>query len=137
MRVQAVELREERAHPRGLARHVDAEQLLDRKHEDELVVLERDVVDAWGVRDRLPPRLLLHVLLEARVEVADHGLQADDRLAVELDHEPEHAVRRRMVRAEVDFEDVARVAQLLRHGQDRRHRRRDARPLVNRRARRG
>ena len=49
-----------------------SEQLLDREHEDELVVLERDVVDPRRVRDRLPPRLLLHVLLEAGVEVADH-----------------------------------------------------------------
>jgi hypothetical protein len=40
--------------------------------EDELVVLEGDVVDPLRVRDRLPPRLLLHVLLEAGVQVADH-----------------------------------------------------------------
>ena len=41
------------------------------QHEDELVVLEGEVVDPWRVGDRLPPALGLHVLLEARVQVAD------------------------------------------------------------------
>ena len=59
--------------------HLQREQLLDREDEDELVVLEGDVVDPLRVRDRLPPRLLLHVLLEAGVEVADDGPDADDR----------------------------------------------------------
>ena len=71
VRVDPVQLAEQRAHPGRLRRHLDLEELLDREHEDELVVLERDVVDPLRVRDRLPPRLLLHVLLEARVQVAD------------------------------------------------------------------
>ena len=90
-----------------------AEQLLDREHEDELVVLERDVVDPLRVRDRLPPRLLLHVLLEAGVEVADHGLEPDDVLAVQVDDQAQHAVRRRVVRPEVDRHDVAGRQQLV------------------------
>ena len=107
------------------------EQLLDAEHEDELVVLEGDVVDAWGVGDRLPPRLLLHVLLEAGVQVADHGAQADDALAGEVDDEPEDAVGRRVVRAEVDLEDLVGGAELLgqhEHGGDRR---RDPRAFVD------
>ena len=32
----------------AFARHLDAEQLLDREHEDELVRLEGDVVDPLG-----------------------------------------------------------------------------------------
>ena len=80
--VDPVQLAEEHAHPRRLRRHLEVEQLLDREHEDELVVLEREVVDPLRIRDRLPPRFLLHVLLEAGVEVADHGLQPDDALAV-------------------------------------------------------
>ena len=86
------------------------EQLLDREHEDELVVLEGDVVDPLRVRDRLPPRLVLHVLLEAGVQVADDRAQADDALAVEVDDEAQHAVRRRVVRPEVDLQDVFGVA---------------------------
>ena len=46
MRVDAVQLAEERAHPRRLRGHLELEQLLDRADEDVLVVLERDVVDA-------------------------------------------------------------------------------------------
>ena len=111
MRVDPVQLAEQHSHPGRLRRDLDAEQLLDREHEDELVVLEGDVVDPLGVRDRLPPRLLLHVLLEAGVQVADHRAQADDVLAVQVDDEPQDAVRRRVVRAEVDLEDVVVVAQ--------------------------
>ena len=90
-----------RAHDRA-ARHLDPEQLLDREDVEELVRVERDVVDARRVRDRLPPRLGLHVLLEAGVQVADDRADARDRLAVEVDDEPEDAVRRRVVRPEVD-----------------------------------
>ena len=66
-------------HPRRLLGRLEAEQLLDREHEDELVRLEGEVVDPLGVRDALPVRLLLHRLLEAGVEVADHGLDARRR----------------------------------------------------------
>ena len=106
MRVDAVELAEQRAHPGRLLGHLEREQLLDREHEHELVVLVADVVDALRVRDALPPRLLLHRLLEAGVQVADHRVEADDLLAVEVDDQAQHAVRRRMVRPEVDLQDV-------------------------------
>ena len=85
------------------------EQLLDREHEDEPVVLVRDVVDPLRVGDALPPRLLLHRLLEAGVQVADHGGDAGDVLAVEVDDEPEDAVRGGVVRAEVDRQDVVEL----------------------------
>ncbi len=106
MRVDPVELAEEHPHPLRLRRHLELEQLLDREHEHELVVLVADVVDPLGERDALPVRLRLHRLLEAGVEVADHGRDADDLLAVEVDDQAQHAVRRRVVRAEVDLEDV-------------------------------
>ena len=102
MRVDPVELREQHAHPGRARRHLDAEQLLDREDEDELVVLEGDVVDPRRIGDRLPPALLLHVLLEAGVQVSDDRRQPDDLLAVQVDDEPQHAVRRGMVRPEVD-----------------------------------
>ena len=136
MRVDAVQLAEERAHPRRLRRDLELEQLLDRADEDVLVVLEGDVVDALGVRDALPPRLVLHVLLEAGVEVADHRFDAGHVLAVEVDDQAEHAVRRRVVRAEVDRQDVARRHHLRRRRQHRRRRARDARARVDRAARR-
>jgi hypothetical protein len=133
MRVDAVQLAEERAHPRRLLRHLEREQLLDGEHEDELRVLIADVVDALRVGHALPPRLVLHRLLEAGVQVADHGVEADDLLAVEVDDQAEHAVRRRVVRAEVDPQDVARCERLRRHVEDRRHPLRDARAFIRRR----
>src|SRR5207244_8998154 len=87
MRVNPVQLAEEHAHPSRLRRHRDAEQLLDREHEDELVVLERDVVDPLRIRDRLPPSLLLHVLLEAGVQVADNSAHTAYGLDVDEDTE--------------------------------------------------
>ena len=101
------------------------EELLDREDEGELVDLEREVVDPLRVRDRLPPRLLLHVLLEARVEVADDGLDALDPFAVQLHDEAEDAVRGGVVRPEVDLEDVAFLAESRVDLQDRRDRARD------------
>src|SRR6266699_1872476 len=50
---------------------------------------------------------------------------------IQVDDEPQHAVRRRVVRAEVDLEDVAGLAELLRHLQHRRDRRRDPASLVD------
>jgi hypothetical protein len=134
VRVDAIELAEAHPHPGRLLGHLETEQLLEREHEDQLVVLEGDVVDPLRVRDRLPPRLRLHVLLEAGVEVADDGAQAHDLLAVQIDDEPEDAVRGRVVRPEVDLEDVAGRGQLGRDGHDRRGRAGDARALVDARA---
>jgi hypothetical protein len=64
------------------------------------------------------------------VEVADDGRDAHDLLAVEVDDQAQHAVRRRVVRSEVDPEEVLAVAQRgghVEHGGDAR---RDARALV-------
>jgi hypothetical protein len=132
--VDPVQLAEEHPHPRRLRRDLEPEQLLDREDEHELVVLEGEVVDPRRIRDRLPPRLLLHVLLEPGVEVADHRRDPDDVLAVEVDDEPEDAVRRRMVRAEVDGEDVVALADLVGHLEHGRHRLRDPRAFVDPRA---
>ena len=108
-----------------------AEQLLDREDVDELVVLVRDVVDPRGVGDPLPVRLRLHVLLEPRVEVADDRLDPGDVLAVEVDDQAEDAVRRRVVRPEVDGEDVVEVVLGRVDDELRRAGRGDPRPLVD------
>ncbi len=135
VRVDAVQLRQRHPRPGGAARHLDPEELLDREDVEELVRVEGDVVDARRVRHRLPPRLVLHVLLEARVEVADDRADARDRLAVEVDDEPEYTVRRRVVRPEVDAQDVLEPVLLGVDLEDRRNGARDARPLVDPRRR--
>ena len=115
--------------------HLDAEELLDGEDVQELVRVERDVVDPRRVRDGLPPRLVLHVLLEAGVEIPDDRADAGDRLAVEVDDEAEDAVRRGMVRPEVDPQDVVEPVLLGIDLEDRRDGMRDARPLVDARRR--
>ena len=135
VRVDAVELGQRHPRPGRAARHLDPEELLDREHVEELVRVERDVVDPRRVRDRLPPRLVLHVLLEARVEVADDRADARDGLAVEVDDEPEDTVRGRVVRPEVDAQDVVEPVLLRIDLEDRRDGVRDARSLVDARRR--
>ena len=131
MGVDSVELGQRHARPGRLARCLELEELLDGQHVEELVRLEGDVVDPRRVRDRLPPRLRLHVLLEPRVEVADDRADARDRLPVEVDDQPEHAVGRGVVGPEVDGQDVVERVQLGVDLEDGRHRLRDARPLVD------
>ncbi|MGZ8894553.1 MAG: hypothetical protein ACXW1X_07785, partial [Candidatus Aminicenantales bacterium] len=127
VRVDPGQLAQRHPHPDGLARCLQLQQLLDREHEDELVVLEGDVVDAGRIGDALPPCLLLHRLLEARVQVADDGLEPDDVLAVEVDDQAQDAVRGGVVRAEVDGEHVLQPRVRL---EDRRHALRDPRAGV-------
>ena len=132
--VDPVELAQERPHPPRLLGRLHVEQLLDGEDEDQFVVLEGEVVDPRGVRDRLPPGLGLHVLLEAGVQVADHRAEADDLLPVQVDDQAQDAVRRRVVRPEVDLEQVLALAELLGDLEDRRDRRGDVAPLVDPRA---
>jgi hypothetical protein len=53
------------------------------------------------------------------VEVADHGGEPDDVLAVQVDDEPQHAVRGGMVRPEVDRQHVFEVRIGREHGRNR------------------
>ena len=94
----------EHADELAAARHRDAEQLLDRQREGVLLVHRRDVVEPVEIGDRLQVGLVLDQLLGAAVEQADMRIDALDDLAVELQHEAQHAVRRRMLRPEVDGE---------------------------------
>ena len=61
-----------------------------------------EVVLAVGPRDDLVVLPVLADLLEAAVQVADVRDAAHHGLAVELEHQPQHAVRGRMLRADVD-----------------------------------
>ena len=87
----------------------DAEQLLDAEAVGRLLEHRREVVHAGAERDPLGPGAELHVLLDAGVQVADARAGLGDRLAVELEDEPQHAVGRRVLRAHVD--DDALLAQ--------------------------
>ena len=100
----AVELHEQDPHDLGLLGDVvlDVEQPLDAEHVGRLVVERRQVVHPGAERRALHPGAVLHVLLDAGVQVADAAAGLGHRLALELEDQPEHAVRRRVLRAHVD-----------------------------------
>ena len=67
-----------------------------------LFAIGRQVVGAVGERDDLVVVPVLAQLLEAGVQVADVRHHPDHGLAVQLHHQPEHPVGRRVLRADVD-----------------------------------
>ncbi len=69
-----------------------------------LLVHRRDIIEPVEIRDRLQIGLLLDQLFGAAMQQADMRIDALDDLAVELQHETQHAVRRRMLRTEIDGE---------------------------------
>ena len=94
----------EHADQLAAARHGDAEQLLDRQREGVLLVHRRDVVEPVEIRHRLQVGLVLDQLLGAAMQQPDMRIDALDDLAVELQHQAQHTVRRRVLRPEVDVE---------------------------------
>ena len=68
----------------------------------ELVVERADPVVAVHQHQHLARVAVLGELLGRPVHVADHRLGARDDLAVELEHHAEHAVRRRVLRPDVE-----------------------------------
>ena len=97
-----VQLGEQRAHPDRPYRHLHAEHPLDGEHDAELVGERRQPVVPVGQHDDLPVVADLEELLGAAVHVADDRARRDDPLAVEVSAQPQHAVRRRVLRADVE-----------------------------------
>ncbi len=77
------------------ARHLDAEELFRREAERVLLIHRRDVVEPVEIRDRLQVGLLLDQLFGAAMQEPDMRIDALDDFAVELEHQTQHAVRRR------------------------------------------
>ena len=82
-------------------RHFRSEQPLDRHAIGVLVAHHRHVVEPVHVRQRLDVRLVLRELFGGAVQEADVRIGALDDFAVELEHEAQHAVGRRMLRPKV------------------------------------
>ena len=94
----------EHADELAAARHGDAQELLDGEREGVLLVHRRDIVEPVEIGHRLEIGLVLDQLLGAAMEQADMRIDALDDLAVELQHQAQHAVRRRVLRPEIDVE---------------------------------
>ncbi len=100
--VDPVELEEDRPQVLGPRRDLEPDEALDRAavglHLEEV----GDVVHPLDEGDDLPVRLVLAGLFDPGVDVADHRFEVLHHLAFEVDDEPQHPVRRRVVRPDVD-----------------------------------
>jgi hypothetical protein len=106
VRADPVELHEQHAGLLRAARGLHAEQLLHREAVADLVEDRGQVVHARHVRDALGPGAVLAVLLDAGVQVPDHRAGLLDGLALELQHQAQHAVRGRVLWTHVDDDAV-------------------------------
>jgi hypothetical protein len=114
MRQDAADFAIQHADQLAAARHGDAEQLFRRQAERVLLIHRRDVIQPVEIRNRLQIRLLLDQLFGAAMQKPDMRIDALDNLAIQLEDEPQHAVRRRVLRPKVD----RKIAEILFvHGQ--------------------
>ena len=126
-RRDARQLGEHRADVERARRRLDAHQQLGARDERHLVRERRQPVDAVDQRGDLRVGAELGELLVAAVHVADHRVGRDHALAVEPHDEPQRAVRRRVLRPEVE-DHVAgveldvhlRLGEVAQHLRDRR-----------------
>src|SRR4051794_27921808 len=104
MREKPPDLVVEDANELPALRHRDTEQLLDSEDVGVLLVHRRDIVEPIEVGNGLQVGLVLDELLGAAMKEPDVRIDPLDDLAVKLKHKAQHAVRRRVLRAEIDGE---------------------------------
>src|SRR5262245_52197311 len=104
MRQEPADLGIEHADELCALRHGNADELLDGERIGVLLIHRSHVIKPVEIGQRLKVGLVLDQLLGAAMEQADMRIDALDHLAVELEHEPEHAMGGRMLRAEIDGE---------------------------------
>ena len=69
-----------------------------------LLVHRRHIVEPVEIGQRLQIVLVFDQLLGAAVEQTDMRIGAVDDLAIQFQHQPEHAMRRRVLRPEIEGE---------------------------------
>ena len=84
--------------------HIHAQQLLDGQTEGMFLIHRRAIVEPVEVRHVLRIGARFHQLLGAAMQQADMRIDALHHFAIKLQHEAQHAMGRRMLRAEVDRE---------------------------------
>ena len=106
VRGDPVQLEVDHAQVLGALGHLLVEQPLDRHAEGHRVEVVGEVVHPLDERDHLPVLLVLAGLLDAGVHVADDRLHVAHDLALERGQQAQHAVGGRVVRADVDREQL-------------------------------
>ena len=104
VRQQPADLAKEHADELCASRYLQPKQLFRRQAERMLLIHRRDIVEPVEIRNRLQISLLLDQLLGAAVQKPDMRIDALHHFAIELEHQAQHAVGRRMLRAEIDRE---------------------------------
>ena len=77
---------------------------LDRQRVRVLLIHRRDIVEPIEIGHVLQVCPRLHEFFGAAMQQADMRVDPLDHLAVELEHQAQHAMRRRMLGSEVDRE---------------------------------
>jgi hypothetical protein len=91
-------------------RRLDLHEALDGQRPRVIVRHRADVVEAIAQRHAADVCPLLGELLDGAMEVAEDRLDVDDRLPVERDEEMQHPMRRGVMGAEVDLDQLGRRA---------------------------
>ena len=95
------DLVEHRADVLGAQRRLDAQQLLDRQHVSVLVAHHGHVVEPVHVADRLVEGLGFSEFFGRPVQQPDVGVGAHHGLAVQFQHQAQHAMGRRVLGPEI------------------------------------
>src|SRR5262249_37804245 len=103
----ALQLGQHDARKPRLLGHVDAQQLLDGERIAKIVAEWREIIHAVGDDQGLEVALILGGLLDAGMQIANVWLRLDDRLAIQREHQPQHAMRRRVLWSHIDGHGVA------------------------------
>ena len=104
MRQDAADFRIEHADQLATDRHLGRRQLLDGQRIGMLLVHRRDIVETVEIGHSLQIGLGLDQLFGAAMQKPDMRIDPLDDFPVEFEHKPQHAVRRRMLWAEIDVE---------------------------------
>ena len=112
VRGDAVEFHHHHPDYRGALRNVlgDVQQSLDPEAVGGLVEKRRQIIHPGHEGHALSPGAVLEVLLDAGVQVADTAAGFDNRLALDLQDQAQHAVRRRVLGTHVDHDSLAGLA---------------------------
>src|SRR5581483_12407762 len=108
MRQKTPDFAEQNADQLRAFRHVEPEQLFRSEAESVLLIHGRDIIEPVEIRDRLQIRLLLDEFFSPPMQQTNMRVDTLDDLAIEFEHEAQHAVRRRMLRPEIDGEVAKR-----------------------------
>ena len=112
VRRDASELHQQHPDHLGPPGHLDLQQFLDRHAVGGLVERRGEVVRSGHEGDALGPGPVFTGLLDTGVQIADDRPGLHDRLALDLEDQPQHSVGGRVLRAHVDddaFFTVGRV----------------------------